>query len=502
MGPSAAIEAALRLALPEVLRDRAGDLAQLLEQLSSGAISVDEAQKRLIGSPELQPVLGALFGRHLKAGGALIGFGTGNQVGDIVIHDVAGRDLISVTNHLYAGDALYNLFSLSPAPLASHIRQREFQSLIDERTRDFVGREHVFATIDQLLADPGFPSGYIVIRGEPGIGKTALASRLVKERGYLHHFNIAPQNIRSARAFLENICAQLIVRYNLSLPMLPPVALEDSGFLLSLLREIAGQTEAQPLVLVVDALDEADDDALPARANRLYLPSALPPGVFVIVTIRELHDDRLLVDRRKDLALHDDDLHNLADVERYIRAFIETNRAQLLPQLQRWQIGEKALVALLSERSQGNFMYLVYVLRDLLAGRSALLGLDDIRQLPQGLRGYYQRHWRAMRAHDQPRFEQLYEPVVCLLATVFEPVSVAQLAAWTKLSPARVATVIADWREYLNEEEGTQGERLYRVYHTSFQEFLRDEVGLTSYHRLITRAALDKLPWKPRSRAR
>src|SRR5262249_61950146 len=125
----------------------------------------------------------------------------------------------------------------------------DFERLVNERTRNFVGRDFIFSAVDALLGDPQFPSGYILIRGEPGIGKTALVSQLVKTRGYVHHFNIAPQNIRSTRAFLENVCTQLIVRYQLDHPALPPEASKDSAFLGQLLTEAAEKSGDAPVVV-------------------------------------------------------------------------------------------------------------------------------------------------------------------------------------------------------------------------------------------------------------
>ena len=138
------------------------------------------------------------------------------------------------------------IFENAPRPLASHIRTAEFSALIAERTRRFVGREYVFAAIDEALADDEFQSGYVVLRGEPGIGKTAIMSRFVQDRACVHHFNVAPLGIRSPQAFLANVCAQLIVRYRLAHDSLPPEATQDGGFLARLLSEAAAGRRQPP----------------------------------------------------------------------------------------------------------------------------------------------------------------------------------------------------------------------------------------------------------------
>ena len=43
----------------------------------------------------------------------------------------------------------------------------DFSDYITDRTRDFIGREWVFAEIDRWLADPDAPR-YFIITGEPG----------------------------------------------------------------------------------------------------------------------------------------------------------------------------------------------------------------------------------------------------------------------------------------------------------------------------------------------
>jgi hypothetical protein len=390
---------------------------------------------------------------------------------------------------------IFRLLAQVPAAPERGLKVLDFERLVVERTQNFIGRDFIFTAIDELLEDPEFPSGYILIRGEPGIGKTALLCQLVKTRGYVHHFNIAPQNIRSTRAFLENVCAQLIIRYQLDYPTLPPEAAQDSAFLSQLLSEAVAKSGDQPVVVLVDALDEAEDVGLAATANRLYLPPALPRGAFLVMTSREQMDYRLDVDRREDLYLRDDDPQNLEDVRSYVRNYLQAHEQEMAAQIAAWDIDADEFIELITDRSQGNFMYLVHVLDDIRTGRLSPETINNIQDLPRGLREYYQRHWRTMRAQDQDRFERFYEPVLRILATVREPVAVPALEEWTKVEPARIREVIRAWRPFLNEERAATGEPLYRVYHASFQDFLAEEgVGLKPYHERIATTALGKIP--------
>src|SRR5439155_11530036 len=102
---------------------------------------------------------------------------------------------------------------------------------------------------------------------------------------------------------------------------LPPEATQDSGFLSSLLNEASEKVTDEPIVILIDALDEAEDESLPRGTNRLYLPQTLPDKVFFIVTSREIHDYRLVIDQRRDIHLSDNDPQNTEDVRRYIRQF-------------------------------------------------------------------------------------------------------------------------------------------------------------------------------------
>jgi serine/threonine-protein kinase len=412
------------------------------------------------------------------------------QLGKYNVNIVEGKELrIGDRTFLEVNDeTMKALTRVLPPP-------NQFKSLIEDKTKNFVGREFIFKSIDNLLADADFSSGYIVISGEPGIGKSSVIAQFIKTRGAVHHFNSVLMNIRSPKDFLENICTQLIVRYDLNYPALPPEAGKDSGFLSKLLAEIANQKQQQPVVILVDALDEAEDTSLPPGANRLFLPPNLPEGIFLIVTSREEYDYRLDVAHRKDIYLRDDDPRNLEDVRLYIRNYIQEHQPKMLPHIEQWGVSQDEFVDVITEKSEGNFMYLYYVLHDIRDGKLTQSNVDSIHNLPKGLQSYYQRHWREMEVQDPQKFQSYYEPVVCQLAVAREPVSVNQLSEWTKLPPKSIKEVIHDWHEFFNKFTPETGDSLYRIYHASFQTFLREDIGLKPYEKKVVQTAFNKIQW-------
>ena len=52
-----------------------------------------------------------------------------------------------------------------------------FQALIEDKTKDFVGREYVFNAIADFLTNQ--PNGYFIIEGHPGMGKSAILAEYI-----------------------------------------------------------------------------------------------------------------------------------------------------------------------------------------------------------------------------------------------------------------------------------------------------------------------------------
>jgi hypothetical protein len=341
-------------------------------------------------------------------------------------------------------------------------------AIVAEKTRDFVGREYVFEAIDAFLNENS--SGYFTIEGDPGIGKSAILARFVQLTGCIAHFNVRAQGIITARQFLESVCTQLIARFGLSYPILPPEATESGAFLARLVSEASVQLEGgERLVIAVDALDEVDRGAQPG--NILFLPPDLPDGVYFVLTRRQLplpfnvHVAQGLLD----LMQYRD--QGRRDARDYVRKLGETR-----PKLRGWIAGQgfdlDDFVVRVVELSEGNFMYLRYVLPEIEKGLYAALEIDH---LPVGLKGYYEDHWRRMGMADRP-LPRVKIRIVYVLAEARRAVSrrlVARLASDEEIRVDELAVqeVLDEWDEFLREQK-EDGVTLYSVYHASFQDFL------------------------------
>ncbi|MFM6044462.1 MAG: ATP-binding protein, partial [Dolichospermum sp.] len=210
--------------------------------------------------------------------------------------------------------------------IEQHIPRQIFKNIVDDKTREFVGREYIYDQIDEYLKDESFPSGYILLKGEPGIGKTALMANLVRKRKWIHHF--VTEGTDSTEIFLASICFQLIVKYELPYSKLPECQPDqriltyrnfiDEDLLPQAIEKVKDNKEDNTVVILVDALDEAKRSPLDGELNILGLPKALPQGVFFIVTSREADDQHFYVNNNKRIDIKDNDKENLNDVRRYV----------------------------------------------------------------------------------------------------------------------------------------------------------------------------------------
>ncbi|MEV2241092.1 hypothetical protein [Micromonospora sp. NPDC049891] len=357
---------------------------------------------------------------------------------------------------------------------------RRTQVLIDDATAGFVGRTYVFDRIELFLAENR--SGFFRLTADPGEGKTAIMAEYVRRTGCMAHFNVLSETYNKTAQFTQHVAAQMLAR-GLIADAGPP-ADGDPGVADLLIEARAALPAPERLVLVVDALDEADRRDLPPTANVLLLPRTLPAGVHVLVSSRRQQD----VPLRVSTVLVDMDLADYADASLDdVRDLLTRRSAD--GAMRAWiadrGITPDAFIKTLTEKSEGNFMYLRHVLPELVSGSYRdLRHLDDLgRRLPAGLENFYQDHWRLMGMTDPASATPAW--VLYLLCELARPVSVDLLAlimqrVRPEINSYEIQRVLDEWAAFLRPTD--DGRR--SIYHDTFRGFLRrqdvvESVGLS-----------------------
>ncbi|MEH0929741.1 AAA family ATPase [Micromonospora sp. CPCC 205558] len=393
----------------------------------------------------------------------------------------AGRD---ITGTVHAGP-MYVQFTVGqfdrlhdaifdPAPLYEQLDLARFQ-----------GREALITRIDERIAATG--RGYVMVRGEAGVGKSALAANLVWTRPCAYHFTRLEGGARNPVEARKSLAAQLIGAWDLAERFTPgdvfPAAAQRPDWLAKVIRAAVAArderfpaAERRPLVLVVDGLDEADPDP-PGMGTGIPLglpaPDALPVGAYVVATSRyglplvALRDPVRVGWSQIEVQGAD----NLADMAAYLHAATSgpTPDRALTRALAEHRVAAEVFVATLLDRCRGVWIYLRYVLDEIRAG---LRPPDDVACLPDGLRGYYELQIQHRWA-PHPDWRRLHLPALAVLAALGRPVGSADLATVVKRSDA--ASALVAWldgpaRAFLDVTSGPGRYREYQVRHQSLRD--------------------------------
>jgi hypothetical protein len=324
----------------------------------------------------------------------------------------------------------------------------DYSRHVAERTVDFSGREWVFRAVDGWLGDPE-AARVLLLTGEPGCGKTAIAARLVQfsldaatppdgvtrlTPGFLsaRHFCSGDHRWISPHRFSEAVSHQLgrypnfsealveslrpragegkapaqVIHQQVqhvekgvvigSINIIERVAVGDdvrpedafTRLVIEPLQALSPQEEGHKVVILVDALDEAV--AYSGKANIVFLLAGaadLPEGVHFLLTCR---NDSSLIGRfpAKDrLRINISSKEHAEDANGDIRAYLKRRLSE--PEIARRAaatgLGEVSRQTLI-DKAEGNFLYVRFLLDEVAEGRRTL---EDLEGLPRGLYGLY-----------------------------------------------------------------------------------------------------------------
>jgi hypothetical protein len=361
--------------------------------------------------------------------------------------------------------------------------------------KGFVGREWLFEAVEKWRTRENRDSRLFWITGAPGVGKSAFAAQLA-------HFGrdkiIAAQFVewnqsphRDPARVVKNLAFQLAARlpdYRKLLLTLPEIGALGEKKPTELFRYLLVDPLSQAIqggreryLIVIDALDEAKEGErnplveLLAREAKL-----LPDWLGIIVTSRPEESVTGPLQGLKPCFLDTATETNRDDIRRYLN---HTLSAQLSGRQDAGSLVDKIL-----EKSEGVFLYIEHVCREIQEGH---LSLDRPGDFPIGLGGIYQQFF-SRQFPDFERYCAEIRPALRIILAALQPL------------PLEILQRLFHWQdEQLRDFTGLlgslfpvasdQGVEIIRPFHKSLVDWLNDKtkagkyyVSMAEGHRLLS----------------
>lgn len=388
------------------------------------------------------------------------------------------------------------------------LRPLDFAAFLNEKRRDFCGRQWLFDEIDAWRVTS--PDRALLITGDPGTGKSAVVAELVHRNpgGQVLAYHLCRADTEETLKpgqFVRSVAAMIASKWpdyaaQLSNPEIADVLSEaradsdpgralEMGVLTPL--ESCPAPDDGPRYIIIDALDEALSrggaqativDLLASRLERL------PGWLRLVATTRK---DRGVLSRLRGLRARELDAHdqrNLDDINAYIHQRLRG--PNLAERLTASGLTPESAARSLREKAAGLFLYIQQVLQGI---ERDLYGFQNLDSLPPGLFGlylrYFERHFRDEAAFAPVRL------VLEVIVAAREPLTEEQLAQATGLdADAALPTALRQLSGYLSEREGH-----FAVFHKSFRDWLTHPESRGEWHHIRTsqgHARLAAMCWR------
>jgi WD40 repeat protein len=429
------------------------------------------ADARAVNQPSGQTVAGdgnqllsqVSAGRDLTLGDSVAGDKiAGDKVdGDKVTGDKVSRDKIEivVADAQQAAVVARTVRWSWPQPL-------DFGPYRTFRREGFVGRSWLFEEVRTWAMAEGAAAGRPraqLIEAEYGVGKSAFLAELVDTRAagmpvVAQHFcqfdaiatlapgrfvsSIAAQLAAALPAYRAAIEAEDAVglRQLLEAPDNDPIGAFDQAVLAPL---EAMPPPASPLLLVVDALDEAlEHRPSNDKSARVTIVSLLgqraqrfPRWLRLLATARPL--PAVQKPLRQAFSLHSlnaEEARNLADLEAYAKA--RCQQPPLAALLAAAGLNASEVAIRLRTLSGGKFLYVAFVLNDLASVALPLRDRADLEALPAGMDDFYLQAFERRFPNDQA-YDQVRE-LLAVHSVQRDPLARRELAAILNWPEARL----------------------------------------------------------------
>jgi len=349
---------------------------------------------------------------------------------------------------------------------------------IDQHLEKFTGRQWIVQQINKWLQSQEAPRIFW-ITGDPGSGKTALASWLCYNYREIKSFHLCiygDKEKSDPKRCVMSIAYQLaamIPHYKARLihHNLERLLKESNAQTLFDILIIQSLMECCPvhngnIVILIDALDEAgsgDDNELASFLASQFVKT--PKWLRLIITSRPEGKLLHLLQAFNPFAIDAASSQNMDDIREFLK-----RELKLLT-------GEESvpteIIETITSRSEGIFLYVEWVREELLAGR---LSLNRLNKFPQGLGGIYAQYFRR-QFPDVKHFQSAIRPALGLIFASQHPLDknlLATLCNWE--SEFEIKGFVDSLGSLFHELNGT-----VQPFHKSIRDWLLDDVKAYYY---------------------
>ena len=341
--------------------------------------------------------------------------------------------------------------------------------LFSYESESFVGREDALQNLDKFVSSG--VSGRLLITAPAGYGKSSLLAHWIADqatdanvftsgRFIAYHFFGDP-NTRSQISMYRNILRQLYIYLDLIDRSLPNSEDELRDRIYGLLGELNHHAQrSEPLVIVLDGLDEMEDKPVSP------FPDNLPDEVFIITSFRASTDS--------EICLPADWLKNTKRIT--LGGLSPEDIGSLLKVSQRQELAsladDPAIIGVMADRTKGYTLFLKYLVDDL----HTFAGTEDelrskIEQISDSFNSYIHQQFEELHS-SYPEFAELFT----LLSILKGPITDQEVAgiigiAETNLAKLLAPRRVARWVDIKKEN----GRRTFAFHHSSIADAVRQQ---------------------------
>jgi tetratricopeptide (TPR) repeat protein len=324
-----------------------------------------------------------------------------------------------------------------------------------------VGREEEFTKIDNFLREN--KSGYFVITGKAGFGKSALLAKWILQRRHqnsidygqrifiaYHFFNRVFSDTKALEAGFTHLLRQICTYRAEDLPVEINRPLDT---IIGIIQDIK-QAENEPLVIVLDAIDEAEDTIDPFSQQ-------LPEGVYVIISARADKNenppylknwlDLVKTDGSNSLFLEEIDKNS-------IKKWLSVGR------LTKYRLDtEDEIIDLIYQKTVGFPLYLRYLIEEITealeSGETKEAIKTLLKETPKGFENYIEKQFdelcQSLPNDEQEKMESLLS-VMSVSLGAFTERDIKKLTALTTVGVHGLPTKTRRWVRITRDEEGNK----------------------------------------------